>query len=102
MNLNLALSDTTTISSADGEIDVSLDPANHGATFDYLKRIREQLIARYPNYTFSACRLTSSAKFLTRVFPRRLTFTWWAMIRRIIRSLKNCVRESRRFRERWT
>jgi len=52
MNLNLALSDTATISSADGEIDVSLDPANHGATFDYLKRIREQLIARYPNYTF--------------------------------------------------
>ena len=27
MNLNLALSDTATISSADGEIDVSLNPA---------------------------------------------------------------------------
>jgi multidrug efflux pump subunit AcrB len=52
MNLNLALSDTATIGSADGEIDVSLNPASHGPTFDYLKKIRQQLIARYPNYTF--------------------------------------------------
>ncbi len=51
MNLNLALSDTATISSADGEIDVSLNPAKHGPTFEYLKKIREQLIAKYPNYT---------------------------------------------------
>jgi multidrug efflux pump subunit AcrB len=52
MNLNLALSDTATISSADGEIDVSLNPAKHGPTFEYLKKIRAQLIAKYPNYTF--------------------------------------------------
>jgi multidrug efflux pump subunit AcrB len=52
MNLNLALSDTATISSADGEIDVSLNPARHGSTFDYLKKIHEQLIAKYPNYTY--------------------------------------------------
>ena len=52
MNLNLALSDTATISSADGEILVSLNPKKHGPTWDYVKRIREELIAKYPNYTF--------------------------------------------------
>src|SRR5260370_16667589 len=52
MNLNLDLSDTATISSADGEIDVSLNQAKHGPTFDYLKNIREQLIAKYPNYIY--------------------------------------------------
>jgi multidrug efflux pump subunit AcrB len=52
MNLNLALSDTATISSADGEIDVSLNPARHGSTFEYLKKIRQQLIAKYPDYTY--------------------------------------------------
>ena len=51
MNLNLALSDTATISTADGEIDVSLK-VNHGPTFDYLKKIRKELIAKYPSYTY--------------------------------------------------
>jgi hypothetical protein len=52
MNLNLALSDTATISTADGEIEVSLNPAKHGPTFGYLKKIREELIAKYPNCTY--------------------------------------------------
>src|SRR6202163_4567920 len=52
MNLNLALSDTATISSADGEILVSLNPQKHGSTWDYVKKIRQELIAQYPNYTF--------------------------------------------------
>jgi CzcA family heavy metal efflux pump len=52
MNLNLALSDTATISSADGEILVSLNPQKHGPTWDYVKTIRQQLVAKYPNYTF--------------------------------------------------
>jgi CzcA family heavy metal efflux pump len=51
MNLNLALSDTATVSSADGEILVSLKP-EHGSTWNYVKRIRQELIAKYPNYTF--------------------------------------------------
>jgi CzcA family heavy metal efflux pump len=51
-NLNLALSDTATISSADGEILVSLNQQKHGPTWDYVKKIREELIAKYPNYTF--------------------------------------------------
>jgi multidrug efflux pump subunit AcrB len=51
-NLNLALSDTATISSADGEILVSLNPQKHGPTWDYVKKIRQELIAKYPNYTF--------------------------------------------------
>jgi multidrug efflux pump subunit AcrB len=52
MNLNLALSDTATISTADGEIDVSLNRTKRGSTFDYLKEIREELLAKYPNYTY--------------------------------------------------
>jgi multidrug efflux pump subunit AcrB len=40
MNLNLALSDTATISSADGEILVSPNQQKHGPTGDYVKRIR--------------------------------------------------------------
>jgi multidrug efflux pump subunit AcrB len=52
MNLNLALSDTATISSADGEILVSLNQQKHGPTWGYVKRIRQELIAKYPNYTF--------------------------------------------------
>jgi multidrug efflux pump subunit AcrB len=51
MNLNLALSDTATISSADGEILVSLNQQKHGQTWDYVKRIRQELIAKYPNHT---------------------------------------------------
>src|SRR5271166_1315921 len=51
MNLNLALSDTATISSADGEILVSLNKRKHGPTWNYVKMIREQLIAKYPDYT---------------------------------------------------
>src|SRR5262249_52229985 len=52
MNLNLALSDTATISSADGEILVSLNQKKHGPTWDYVRRIRQALTAKYPNYTF--------------------------------------------------
>jgi CzcA family heavy metal efflux pump len=52
MNLNLALSDTATISSADGEILVSLNQQKHGPTWEYVKKIRQELIATYPNYTF--------------------------------------------------
>ena len=52
MNLNLALSDTATIGSADGEILVSLNQQKHGQTWDYVKRIRQELMAKYPNYTF--------------------------------------------------
>jgi multidrug efflux pump subunit AcrB len=82
MNLNLALSDTATISSADGEIGVSLNPAKHGPTFDYLKKIREELIAKYPNYTYFsmpadivsqiqfAASTTSAAHFVPNIFAR--------------------------------
>jgi multidrug efflux pump subunit AcrB len=52
MNLNIALSDTATISSSDGEILVSLNKDHHGQTWAYVKKIRQQLIAKFPNYTF--------------------------------------------------
>jgi multidrug efflux pump subunit AcrB len=52
MNLNLALSDTATISSADGEILVSLNKRKHGSTWAYVRTIRQQLQTKYPDYTF--------------------------------------------------
>jgi multidrug efflux pump subunit AcrB len=52
LNLNIALSDSATISAADGEILVSLNKEHHGSTWDYVKRIRQILLKKYPNYTF--------------------------------------------------
>jgi multidrug efflux pump subunit AcrB len=51
--VSLALSDTATISSADGEILVSLKPS-HGSTEGYLKKLREVLPAEFPELTFFA------------------------------------------------
>jgi multidrug efflux pump subunit AcrB len=52
MNLNIALSDTATVSVSDGEILVSLNKEHHGSTWDYLKKIRQILIKKFPDYTF--------------------------------------------------
>src|SRR5260221_4745051 len=62
-NLNLALSDTATISSADGEILVSLNQQKHGPTWDYVTNIREELIAKYRIIRFSYSRRILLAKF---------------------------------------
>ncbi len=51
-NLNIALGDTATIGSADGDILVSLNKEKHGPTWSYVKKIRQQLIAEYPDYTY--------------------------------------------------
>jgi CzcA family heavy metal efflux pump len=51
-NLNLVMSDTATIGAADGEILVSLSKKKHGPTWDYVKKIRQELAAKYPSYTF--------------------------------------------------
>jgi multidrug efflux pump subunit AcrB len=50
--VNLAFSDSATISSADGEILVSLKPEHRGSTAAYIKTLREQLAARFPDLTF--------------------------------------------------
>jgi multidrug efflux pump subunit AcrB len=50
--VNLAFSDNATISSADGEILVSLKPDHRGSTPAYLKTLREQLAARFPDLSF--------------------------------------------------
>ena len=50
--VNLAFSDSATISSADGEILVSLKPEHHGATASYMKALRQRLAARFPDLTF--------------------------------------------------
>jgi multidrug efflux pump subunit AcrB len=52
LNLNIALSDSATVSVSDGEILVSLNKKHHGSTWDYVKRIREILVKKFPNYTF--------------------------------------------------
>ena len=52
MNLNLALSATATISSADGDILASLNKKKHGSTWGYVKKIRQELQKEFPDYTF--------------------------------------------------
>jgi len=51
-NLNIALSDSATIGVSDGEILVSLNKEHHGPTWDYVKRIRQILVKKFPDYTF--------------------------------------------------
>src|SRR5438874_1902188 len=46
--INLALSDSVTVGTADGEILVALNPT-HGPTAEYLKTLREQLPRRFPD-----------------------------------------------------
>jgi CzcA family heavy metal efflux pump len=50
--VNLAFSDNATISSADGEILVSLKPDHRGPTPAYLNKLREKLAERFPDLTF--------------------------------------------------
>jgi multidrug efflux pump subunit AcrB len=50
--LNLAFSDSATISSADGEILVSLNPEKHGSTWAYVRALRNRLNHDFPDYTF--------------------------------------------------
>jgi hypothetical protein len=50
--VNLAFGDNATISSADGEILVSLKPEHRGSTPAYMKTLREKLAASFPDLTF--------------------------------------------------
>ncbi len=50
--INLAFSDNATISSADGEILVSLKPDHRGSTPNYVKALRQKLAARFPDLSF--------------------------------------------------
>jgi multidrug efflux pump subunit AcrB len=50
--LNLAFSDSATIGAADGEILVSLNPENHGSTWEYVRLLRARLNHQFPEYTF--------------------------------------------------
>jgi multidrug efflux pump subunit AcrB len=51
--INLAVSDSATISTADGEILVALAPS-HGPTAGYLKELRRELPREFPEVTFFA------------------------------------------------
>jgi multidrug efflux pump subunit AcrB len=46
--INLIFGDPSMISSADGEILISLDPTHHGATADYATKIRRRLARDFP------------------------------------------------------
>lgn len=50
--VNLAFSDTASISSADGDILISLRPEKHGPTREYMRRIRDRLSEKFPQETF--------------------------------------------------
>ena len=50
--INLAFSDNATVSSADGEILVSLDPEHHGSTPKYMRTLREKLHQQFPDMGF--------------------------------------------------
>src|SRR4026207_540887 len=50
--INLAFSDNATISSADGEILVSLKSDHRGSTPAYMKTLREELAKRFPDLSF--------------------------------------------------
>ena len=51
--INLAFSDNSTISSADGEILVALNPDHHGPTANYVRMLRERLQHDFPDMEFS-------------------------------------------------
>ncbi len=51
--INLAFSDNSTISSADGEILVALNPEHHGPTANYVRMLRERLQHDFPDMEFS-------------------------------------------------
>lgn len=51
--INLAFSDNATISSADGEIFVSLNPEHHAPTAKYVRILRERLPHEFPDMEFA-------------------------------------------------
>jgi multidrug efflux pump subunit AcrB len=50
--INLSYNNTGTIGSQDGDIQISLNPG-HRPTAEYVRRLREELPARFPGVTFS-------------------------------------------------
>ncbi len=50
--INLAFSDTASISTADGDIMISLNPEKHGPTREYMRQLRERLSEKFPQETF--------------------------------------------------
>ena len=50
--LNLAFSDSATISSADGELLISLNPDHHKSVSDYTRLLRKKLHHDFPDMTF--------------------------------------------------
>ncbi len=59
--VNLAFSDTSSISAADGDILISLNPEKHGPTRGYVRLIRERLNEKFPqeSFFFAAANMTT-------------------------------------------
>jgi multidrug efflux pump subunit AcrB len=51
-SINLAFTDSSTISSSDGEILVSLKEGQHGPTWEYVRELRKKLRDEFPQATF--------------------------------------------------
>jgi CzcA family heavy metal efflux pump len=50
--MNLAFSNSPTVSSSDGDILIALNPERHGPTREYMRRLRADLTAKFPEETF--------------------------------------------------
>ncbi len=48
----MAFSDSASIGNSDGDILIALNPENHGPTREYMRRIRKELNAKFPEDTF--------------------------------------------------
>ena len=59
--INLAFSDTASISTADGDIMISLNPEKHGPTRGYMRVLRERLSEKFPQeiFFFAAANMTT-------------------------------------------
>ena len=59
--INLAFSDTASISAADGDILISLNPEKHGPTREYMRLLREKLTEKFPQevFFFAAANMTT-------------------------------------------
>ena len=94
---SIAQGDIPTISSADGEILISLKKKKHGPTRDYEVQLRKRLRQKFPDMTFFFQPANITTQILNFGLPAPIDCRWSGGTRRpIIRLPRN---SSRRFRE---
>jgi CzcA family heavy metal efflux pump len=67
--MNLAFSNSPTISSADGDILIALNPEKHGPTREYMRRLRADLNTKFPQETFFFTPANMTAQILDFGLP---------------------------------